>query len=559
MANIGTLISGLSRGLQGYLGFGGSTSFDAGRSDSQEMAGWRPSQAHMDTVFSGSGRLILDRAEDLDRNSAWVNGALDRAVESIIGNGLQPWPTPVYEALGKDVKWASEYSRRMRARYRVWAEDPYFRCDARMRLSMGSLTRLAYLNFRRGGEALAEIRKDERGATNRTNVLLIDPKRLKNPAGVPENDRFIRNGIECNKAGVPIAAHVLLQHPDDPGLNFDATKTERIAFRTRTGTPKLIHVINPRYVEQSRGFSQLVESMLPAKMLERYDRAEINAALLNAILAVFIKSPGTPEDLANAVAPGSGSGTSNALTEYVGYREANPIARIGDAMIRQLLPDEGIETVQPTHPNANYPEFQKAQLSKIAASQGLSYAQISQNWADINYSSARAMLNEVWRGIIQERDYFAAHFCTPILVAWLEEEVAAGTVKMPGGPARFYRDTSALTNVTWIGPSRGTVDPLKEANARNLEEAAHRTSPIENILEDGRDPFEVLDQIALFRAAVEERGLADPDYNTKGSAEAGSEDGAVTGTEQDRDGDGVPMEDKKKKGTPAKPTKGTGQ
>lgn len=557
MAGMGNMISGWGRSLQGYLGIGGSTSFDAGRSDSQEMAGWRPSTAHMDTVFAGSGRLMLDRAEDLDRNSAWVNGALDRAVESIIGNGLQPWPTPVYEALGKDVKWAAEYSRKLRARYRVWAEDPYFRCDARMRLSLGSLTRLAYLNFRRGGEALAEVRKDKRGATNRTNVLLIDPKRLRNPMGVPDNDLLIRNGIESNAAGVPIAAHVLLRHPDDAAPHFDANLTERIAFRSRTGTPKLIHVINPRYVEQSRGFSQLVESMLPAKMLERYDRAEINAALLNAILAIFIKSPGTPEDLAEAVAPGSGTGTANALTEYVGYRETNPIAQIGDAMIRQLLPDEEIQTLQPTHPNANYPEFQKAQLSKIAASHGLSYAQISANWADINYSSARAMLNEVWRGIKQEREYFAAHFCTPILVAWMEEEVAAGTIKMPGGPARFYRDTSALTNTTWIGPSRGTVEPQKEANARNLEEAAHRTSPIENILEDGRDPFEVLDQIALFRAAIDERGLAQPDYNTKAGADAGAEDGAATGTEQDRDGDGVPLESEKKKG--AKPKKGTGQ
>ncbi len=555
MANIGDTIR---KGMTSLFGRGGGQAFDAGRQDAQEMAGWNPVRAHMDQVFAGQGRTIVDRAEDLDRNSAWINGALDRSVEAVIGNGLQPWPTPIYDALGKDMAWSAGFARKTRARYRVWAEDPFFRCDAKMRFSMGTLTRIAYLNFRRGGEALAEIRIDERGASNPVNLLLLDPKRLKNPIGKSDTDPLFRNGIEMTIRGVPVAGHVLKRHPDDAAPGYDALQTERIPFRGATGTPKLIHVINPRYVEQSRGFSQLAEAMLPAKMLERYDRAEINAALIQAIMAFFIESPGTPEDVADAVAP-TGAGTDNALAAYVDYREKNPLRAIGDAFVRQLLPDEKVHTIQPTHPNANYPEFQKAQLAKIAVTQGLSYAQISGNWSDINYSSARAMLNEIWRSVEQEREYFAAHFMQPLFVGWMELEIAQGTLSIPGRTARFYRDISALTNTTWMGPSRGTVDPMKEASARNLEEAAMRKSPIEHILEDGRDPFEVLDQIKLFRDAIEERDLDPPDYNTKGAAADAGEDGGGGSTNPaDGDQDGVPNEaDKKKakakpKGGPAK-------
>lgn len=549
-------INGFGRDMKAWLGLGGGSAFDSGRADIQEMAGWHPARAHMDQVFAGQGRLITDRAEDLDRNSAWINGALDRSVESIIGNGLQPWPTPIYDALGKDMEWATVFARKTRARYRVWAEDPFFRCDAKMRFTLGTLTKLAYLNFRRGGEALAEIRYDDRGAANPVNLLLIDPKRLCNPRGTPDTDPLLRNGIEMNASGVPIAAHVLRRHPDDPAAGFDALETTRIPFRGETGTPKLIHVVNPRYIEQSRGFSRLAEAMLPAKMLERYDRAEINAALLNAIMAFFIKSPGTPDDLAEAIAPASDF-AGNDFTRYIDYREKNPVRAIGDAVIRQLLPEESFEAVQPTHPNSNYPEFQKTQLAKIAVAQGISYAQISGNWADINYSSARAMLNEVWRAVEQEREFFAAHFNQPLFVSWMEAEVAQGTLSIPGRPARFYRDLSALTNATWMGPSRGTVDPQKEASARNLEEAALRKSPIEHILEDGRDPFEVLDQIKLFREAIDERGLEPPDYNTKGS-DTGSADGGGSGSNNPADGDkdGVPNEAAKKK---AKPNGGQGQ
>lgn len=524
MGVLTSTISGFGRGLMGFIGFG--RAFDAGRYDTQEMGGWHPARQHPDMIFSGQGRLMLDRAEDLDRNSAWVNGGIDRTVESIIGNGLQPWPTPIYDVLSDaaDAKWASKWGRQTRARYRAWAEDPLFRCDAKMRFSVGILTRLAYLNYRRGGEVLAELRKDQRGASNPLNLLLIDPKRLRNPMGVPDTDPYIRNGVETGPNGAPVALHILKRHPDDPAPTLDQYLTERIAMRSNTGMPKLIHVINPRYIEQSRGFSKLAEAMVPAKMLERYDRAEINAALLNAILAVFIESAGSPENLAAAIAPGST--VTNPFTDYVALRDKNPMAQIGDAMIRQLLPGEKAHFMQPTHPNAVYPEFQKAQLSKIAASYGLSYAQMSQDWSSINYSSARAMLNEIWRGFLQERDYFAQNFVHPVYVAWLEEEVASGAVKVPGGPAKFYSNLSAISNCRWIGPARGTVDPLKESQANNLDSAAHRISPIELALEDGHDPFDTLNEIADFNDAVAERGLEAPDFNTKaGAADQTADDG----------------------------------
>lgn len=556
MASMGNLLATAGRKLGAWASFGGGGRlFDAGRDDIQEMAGWRPDRAHMDSVYTASGRNIVERAEDLDRNSGWITGAIDRTVESVIGNGLQIWPTPIYDLLGKDMAWSAQWARRTRARYRVWAEDPMWRCDAQMRFSIGDMTKLAYLNFRRGGEVLAEIRKDDRGSTNRTNILLIDPKRLKNPMGIADSDERIRNGIERGPTGIPLAAHLLKRHPDDPSPSFDRLQTERIPFRTTTGTPKLIHVINPRYIEQSRGFSQLVESMVPAKMLERYDRAEINAALLQAVMGFFIKSPGTPEDVAEMLAPDGNVSENNALAEYTKYRKETPIRQIGDAFVRHLLPDEDVVSVQPTHPNSNYPEFQKAHLSKIAVANGLSYAQLSGRWDDINYSSARAMLNEVWRKVEQERDYFANHFMTPIYLAWLEEEIAAGEIKIPGGPAKFYPSLSAISNCTWIGPSRGTVDPLKEANARNLEEAALRKSPIEHILEDGRDPYEVLDQIAHFRKELDDRDLDEPDYNTKAKASEGDAASGGGANPDDADNDGIPLEDQKKKPT----QRGTGQ
>ena len=96
MAGIGDTVR---KGIGALFGLGGGQAFEAGRDDIQEMAGWRGARAHMDQVFSGQGQVMVERAEDLDRNSAWINGALDRSVEAVIGKGLQPWPTPIYDAL----------------------------------------------------------------------------------------------------------------------------------------------------------------------------------------------------------------------------------------------------------------------------------------------------------------------------------------------------------------------------------------------------------------------------------------------------------------------------
>lgn len=93
----------------------------------------------------------------------------------------------------------------------------------------------------------------------------------------------------------------------------------------------------------------------------------------------------------------------------------------------------------------------------------------------------------------------------------------------------------------WIGPGRGSVDPLKEANAQNLNTAAGRASTIRYIYEDGGDPDDVLADQSDWLDMMNEAGLPTPNYNTK-AGEAGGSDGGEGGSEDDRDGDGIPNE-----------------
>ena len=524
---------------------------DAARMDLAEFSGWRGNNMRFPGGTGGMDsewRTITGRARGLDENNGWINGGLDRRVESVIGVNIRLSAQPVHELLNRDYDWRMGWTADVQARFNVWANDIERRCDARQRLSFGAIARLAYLTYMRDGEAAAEIRDSRRGLLNTTNILLVAPERISTP---PEQQHregpSLRSGVAMDENGAAIGYWVRSGHPNDPSPEVQRQRWEFIPARGPTGRAKFLHVFSPRQDEQTRGISRLAEAMVPAAMLDRVDRAEVNAALKSAIFSLFIKSPGTTEDVESMLttAPTGGQeGVHPWVQEYISFRQHNPVM-VDGAQVTHLLPDEEVETPERSSPNSNYPDFARFVLQKIAGSLGVSYPQLSQDWSGINYSSARALLNELWRSFLEDRRFFTQHFLTPIYAAWLEMEVALGTVKVPGGPANFYRNKTAICMAEWIGPGRGSVDPLKEANSNNLDTAGGRMSTVEAILERGRDPMDVMSEELWYKQERERRGLPPLNFNVKAGSEGG-DDGASGGTEDDRDGDGVANEGRRR-------------
>ncbi len=498
---------------------------DAARHDLPETRGWNPGVGFAPARYEREMRTLMGRSRDLDENNAWINGGLDRRVEAVMGVDIRLMPQPKHKLLGQDFDWRMGWSQDVQDRHSAWANDVDHRNDVKRELTFGAQMRLAYLSYARDGAAAAQIRDIRRGLRNPTSVLLLEHDRIETPPDSKYKEGLqLRNGIARDANGAVTGYWLRSGNRDDPSPQASMPRWDFVPARGRTGRARMVHVFSPRRVEQDRGISKLAEVMIPAKMLDTVDRAEVHSALKAALLSIFIKAPGGTEDLEAALAPtGQEQSQDLWIEDYINYREDNPLY-MDFAQLVQLLPGESVEAPERFSPNKDYPAFLQAVLQKVAAGLGISYPQISQNWADINYSSARALLNELWRSFLQDRHYFTQHFCTPIYAAWLEREIINGDVIMPGGLVNFYRQKTEICMASWIGPGRGSVDPLKEGNAQNLDEAAGRSSTPEHIIERGRDPQEVIAEQAHYERQREEAGLGPPNFNVKSPTDSASSD-----------------------------------
>jgi len=513
---------GLVQALKEWAGFGptqsalnggGGRAYDAGRYDIPQIEGWDPTIAHPDDEILNSRDKVVARPRDLARNHPIIAGAVDRRTEAVVGPNIQLEAQPDYEAMGKSADWADDWATKAETQWNVCTNDVGKYFDAARVSLFGGQVDTAYRHWMTDGEACATILNLPRGGTYSTAVRLVDPDRLSNPNGIADgmdysNGNRIYGGVEVDRNGAAVAYHVRVRHPGDH-MDIDGYRWERVKRESTTGRPLFIHAYRPSRADQRRGVSRFAAAIKLTRIGDRLDTATLDAAILNAFMAVSVESPYPTSEVRDALAPIDDAAVGWSLEKQIEYRAKNRV-RFNGPVVRHYLPGEQTKVLTSEHPSANYPEFEAALLRKVASAIGMSYPQISQNWADINYSSARTLLNEIWRSLLHDRWLFTQAFCTPIYVAWLEEAVAIGKIKVPGGPLNFYKWRAELSMCSWMGPGRGVVDPKKESDASDLDIAAGRSNlAIENA-EQGRDYRKVLQGEARVRKFREKLGLEPP-------------------------------------------------
>lgn len=449
----------------GFGAFFGRPAWEAASYVHKDLSDWVPRSVSGQSALSAERDLISDRVQDIARNDGWASASMSRQLDLVIGSGWRPSVDLPFAALNLTYEEADELADQMEEAFTDYANDPGFWCDAQRQGPMARVLGLAYRHRVADGEAFAELCWDEfRGGTYATFVKVIDPDRVSNPFN--ESDTASqRQGVELDEHGAATGYWVRTNHPDDDYLwgsgQPDWVYVER---ETEWGRPVMLHAFEAERAGQYRAVPPLAPILRKLKQMVRYDEAELQAAMVNAVLAAFITSPSDHEALAEALTAKERDALY--LNRLSAYQSAPP--RIPGGTAHFLYPGDQVTLTQPGHPNSGFEAFFRAALRNVASTVGLTYEQLTMDWSQVNYSSARAALLEVWRGLTARKDMFAAQFMNRIWRAWLEEAIDRGIVKLPAKAPSFHANPAAWCRVDWIGAPRGWVDPEKEAKAAAL-------------------------------------------------------------------------------------------
>jgi capsid protein len=247
------------------------------------------------------------------------------------------------------------------------------------------------------------------------------------------------------------------------------------------------------------------------KMLVKYDSAELDAAILNAIFGAYVESPYDPE----LVAGGAGRGSSSAAisTQRAAFHEgpAHPARR---ARMPILFPGEKINAVTAARPTSNFGQFEGAVLRNAAAGMGISAQQLSQDWSDVNYSSARGALLEAWKTLHRRRTDFGAGFGAADLCRLSRGTVRCGRPAAAGGRARLPRMPHRIFALQsgWARAAAGSIPVAEKKGAVLGMDAGLSTLEAECAENVGEDWEEVLDQRQREIQAFKDRNIPVPSW-----------------------------------------------
>ena len=500
--------------------------YEGARQLEQSLLSWNPADLAPDVAIARGKRLADSRAQDTLRNDAYMASGSDILRDSIVGSHFRLNAKPNFKVLGLSEAWAEEFQEEVEAKFNLYAESPENWIDAQRRSTLTGLVRLAVAVHLAHGEVLgtAEWIREFRRPYN-TAIQMISPSRLSNPDGVPDSPR-LRQGVELNRWGAPVAAHIRQAHPSEY-WDQAAYTWKRVPWRKPWGRLQVLHVLEQGMPGQNRGITQMVTALKEMRMTKRFRDVVLQQAVLSATYAASIESEMPPEAVHAAL--GGGTGFAQALDPWMSalaeYAAGAKGLNIDGVKIPHLFPGTKMKINQAGDPKGVGTNFEQSLLRHIASSLGVSYEQLSKDYSSTNYSSARAAAAETEKHMRARKKMVADRFASLIYRLWFEEAMNKGEIEsLPANAPNPYegQNLDAYTASDWIGAHRGQIDELKETQAAALRIKYNLSTHEKEAARLGEDYRDVLRQRGREQRMLDAEGLTSGDVSAEGASPEGT-------------------------------------
>lgn len=467
-----------------------STSYE-GASITRRMRTWGINAGGPNSTINDSLATLKYRARTLDRNNPNASGGLDSLVSTIIGRGLTPrWDTG-----------SAEVDARILDLWKL--SVPEF--DASVcNLDFYGMQTLATTAMAMSGGVLGHFvySNTDSDLTVPFRVKLLEVDHLYDSYDQPlPNGNKLRMGHELSPNGKIVAYHV---YPEHPGDNYLYSKS---IIPIRVLASDMVHMYVPRRPGQLQGIPWLTQVITGLHSIDEYDDAERIRKKIATMYAGFITTPtGDP----------SISGLPGLDTEYSdGETTDDDLVGLEPGIMQNLLPGEKIEWSKPADVGDTFEPWMQHNLRQIAKSLKITYEQLTGDLRNVNYSSIRAGLVEIYRQARALQNQIIVHkFCRPITTRWLDIAVISNRIFIP----RYYQNRKRIINNIWDPDGWDWVDPLKDIKAEILAIRAGLKSRSQSVGERGHNTAEIDDSTEKDNARADGKRLiydSDPRKSTQ--------------------------------------------
>lgn len=470
----------------------------------EALKAFRISRGSADKDLSVDRETLAYRARSLYQNSSFAGALINTLDTNVVGTGLKCRPAIPWELLGLTREEAETWEKRAQALFEIWASSK--KCDSERKCDYHELQSLALKTQCITGDCFALARYANKSDGFGFDLKLLEGDRCQNPFGISDTQKLAQ-GVEVDDLGSPIAYYFTKRPPYNIENNSDWVETIRVPAFDAFGEPNVIHCFTADRTDQRRGVSALAPIISQVKQQERYQDAELLAAVISSMFTVFLES-NSPES-----SDGFGMGNVPEEDRVTPSKPANSIEMASGAIVE--LPQGYKATfANPTRPNANYKPFVDSIFCECAARVGVSYEVVLKQF-NSSYNAVRAALLESKKTFARMKHNFVSDFCQPIYEKWLSQAILTGEITAKG----FFEDRALRamwSRCNWIGDSAFLLDPLKETQAIKMqvdEQFMSRDAAVASVT--GGEYIRTANELAEEKRLRESLNLPEPGTVTK--------------------------------------------
>ena len=446
-------------------------------------------QNSSDAINIPRRRALAAEGKDALLNSPLIVGLYNEYGNAVVGKGRRIKPEPNQKKLG----WTDEqYTEFVDTVKSEWRADMYSKrkwIDQEGNMTLPEMQKMVLSQTCAAGEmyTLAYYFLDE-NRPFRTALGLIDDDRVRTPAQTSarfteENRKRTIAGHLKGPSGRSSVYYVHDWHRNDPRNDESIEPYTAVRRYNEFGREQIIHTYINKMPGMTRGLSDLTSAFGKLKCFEKYQKTQLEKAIMQMALAFVVKS--NDKNVLSQIM-GGGIEPSDKILKSMHALGMKKVAQSqelinqsdfgfdGTKAIR-LLENEEAELLTANTSSNDDKQFQDGCITEVARATGASRAVVTQDF-EASYSAARGVMISFYRQVDNLGHYIVDDWTSSVYAIYLEDKIQSGQMAVPNHSdpteawAHYVLNREAYCGVGFSGPAREEIDYAKTTQGAKLEQ-----------------------------------------------------------------------------------------